>query len=306
MSTINTTNRNYVFPLKDEDLEASNTLLNASFDMIDLDVHNLFTNKANSVDVDLSTTVDSKISSAIQAIDTYGTYIAGDVHTDPTDNTKLILENVMSTPGTYTKITVNAKGQVTFGDSISTSDLTDYSGGDYVLKTDIDDANTAVDKVWSSSKIDTLVNGYVTLTSYTDADVLSKVKNVASTISGYGITDSYTKSEVNNLVSTSEQGIKFSVANIAERDALTAEQNDLCVVQSDRKVYRNEAAVWVFFFDLDGVHTHEFSSLTTLPTTLSGYGITDALLTTDGASGTFVDNGGNTITVVNGQITSLT
>lgn len=42
-------------------------------------------------------------------------------------------------------------------------------------------------------------------------------------------------------------------------------------------------------FSVDG-HTHTFDSLTSKPTTLSGYGITDSLLKRDGSSSIIANN----------------
>ena len=249
MSTTNTPNRNYVFPLKDEDLEASNALLLSSFNAIDSDVQTLFDEKADKANTDTSSEVDQKILDAINALDIYGVY-SGDVYTDTNDHAILYLNAVMSNPGTYTKVTVNSKGLITFGEGINKSDIGDFNEQDFVLKTDIQDSVTATDKVWSSDKINTELQKYVLLTSYTDIDVLNKVKNVdgsgsgldsdlldgqqgtyyldwgnfsnkPTTLSGYGITDAYTKTEV-------------------------------------------DSKTWDFATDITGK-----------PTTLSGYGITD-------------------------------
>ena len=314
MSTVNTTHRNYIWPLKDEDLEASNTIIKSSFDMVDEDIHQLFSEKADVVDTIGEATVDTKISAAVNSIDIYGTY-SGDVVTDITDNKVLNLKDVLTTPGTYTKITVNSKGLVTFGDQAQISDLGGFNIQDYLLNTDIQDSFISNSTLWSSSKIDGKFNNYVLLTNFSDSDILTKIKNVdgigsgldsdqldgqdgsyyldfvnttnkPTTISGYGISDAYTKTEVDaistGIASASSYGIKFSVTDIPARDALTeAVENDLVVVQSNRIVYRMESSVWVLFFGLDEVHTHSFASMTSKPTTITGYGITDAYTKTE-------------------------
>ena len=347
MSTINTQYRNYVFPLKDEDLESSNNLLKITTEAIDTDMNTLFTTKADSADTVSETTVDTKISDAITQYDTnldiYGTYVNGDANTDATESNKLVLKTVMGSPGSYSKVTVNEKGLVVTAGDANKEDIADFTETDYVhiLGTEtvsgdkefsgtvnfsgavnlpgdtsvdpssiFDDTSTnSTSKGWTANKIFTYISGYVPLTTFGDQAILDKVKNVdgagsgldadlldgqqgsyyldwsnlsgvPTTVSGYGITDAYTKGEVDTLVSTSEQGIKFSVADIAARNALVAEANDLCVVQSDRIVYSYDGSNWSSFFALDGIHTHAFSSLSSKPTTISGYGITDAF---DGA-----------------------
>jgi len=135
MSTTITTNRNYTFPLQDEDLESSNLFLKLTTQAIDSDVHTLFTTKADQGTTDTSAEVDTKISTAINdynnQLDIYGTYVNGDVNTDAIDSNKLILKNVV-TAGTHTKITYNAKGLVTGGTNIVKADVTNFVETDYV------------------------------------------------------------------------------------------------------------------------------------------------------------------------------
>lgn len=238
MATHTTQYRNYLFPLKDENLEASNFLLQAITDTIDGDINTLFTEKANIADTDTSGEVDTKISTAITDYDTnldiYGTYANGDVNTDPIEKTKLLLETI-ATAGTYTKLTINEKGLVTGGVLINKADLQDFTESEYVHWSEVDDNTTSTTKLWSSDKTNAMIgavssaqSNYVLLSSYDDSDVLAKVKNVDGTGSGldadlldgqdgsyyldwvnfsntpttlasYGITDAYTKSETEAL-----------------------------------------------------------------------------------------------------------
>jgi len=131
----------------------------------------------------------------------------------------------------------------------------------------------------SLSNLPTLFDGKFSSLSFTP-----------TTISGYGIIDAYTKTEVDSITTTSSYGIKYSVSDAAARDGLSANSDELAVVQSDRIVYKYNGSTWDSFFTLDGVHTHDytslsnlptlfdgkFSSLSSTPTTISGYGITDA------------------------------
>ena len=70
-------------------------------------------------------------------------------------------------------------------------------------------------------------------------------------------------------------GEKYTWADNTARDAQTGMvTNDIGVVTVDRKKYRYNGSSWDFMYDLDG--TYSFASLTSIPTTISGYGITDA------------------------------
>jgi len=254
MSTINTQYRNYVFPLKDEDLESSNNLLRITTEAIDRDINQLFTEKANAEEVYTSDEVDQKVSDAITEydnnLDIYGTYSNGDVNTDPNEKTKLLLTEVMSNPGVWTKVTVDSKGRVTSGANITKSDLTDFTEGDYIHWSERDDNGLGTNIIWSSTKIKNEIDAvsgdmsdYVPLSSYTDEDVLNKVKNedgsgsgldadlldgedgayyldwdnfssLPTTLSGFGITDKVSINSNSALTSGTDINLDLSTSEV--------------------------------------------------------------------------------------------
>jgi len=248
MSTSITPNRNYTHPEKDEDLQASNVFFKNNLFAIDLDIQNLFNDKANAIDVYTRLETDDNISDAItlydQNLDIYGSYTTGDVR----GTTELILNDVLLNPGVATKVTVNAKGLVVGIGTFVEADITDF--GSYMLNSMLDDTATDVSHVLSASKILSLVDGvssdlssYVPLTDYTDNAVLAKLKNVdgdgsgldaelllgqiasyyldysnftntPTTLTGYGITDVVSINSNNVITSAASVDIDFSIAEV--------------------------------------------------------------------------------------------
>jgi hypothetical protein len=87
----------------------------------------------------------------------------------------------------------------------------------------------------------------------------NNVTNTPTTIAGYGITDSYTKSEVD--------GMSWSWSSITGTPTTLAGYGITDAASSS--------------------HTHTFASLTSKPTTLAGYGITDAASSTHDHAGLY-------------------
>ena len=92
-------------------------------------------------------------------------------------------------------------------------------------------------------------------TSLFDGEFAS-LANIPTTISGYGITDAYTKTEIDNNTLSGDTVIPTDFYSKAEVDANTLSANTAL---------------------FDG----EFASLSNIPTTISGYGITDAYTQTE-------------------------
>lgn len=158
-------------------------------------------------------------------------------------------------PGTYTKLTVNSKGIITGGTTLSATDIPNLD--------------------WSK-----LTSGKPT------------------TAGGYGITDVYTKTEIDTkLVSV----YRF-LGNVANYTALSAVSNPVAGdTYNALDTGKNWAWTGTVWDDLGGTvdlssyytktqvdaafavigHTHSFASLTAKPTTIGGYGITDAVLATE-------------------------
>ena len=109
-------------------------------------------------------------------------------------------------------------------------------------------------------------NSVVTLDDYalsTHTHTFASLTSKPTTISGYGITDAYTKKESDGKYATKAT----TLAGYGITDAYTKTESD--------KKYQP-----VGNYSSEG-HTHTFASLTSKPTTLSGYGITDAYTKTE-------------------------
>ena len=109
-------------------------------------------------------------------------------------------------------------------------------------------------------------NSVVTLDNYalsTHTHTFTSLTSKPTTISGYGITDAYTKTETDGKYATKAT----TLSGYGITDAYTKTESD--------KKYQP-----VGNYSSAG-HTHTFASLTSKPTTLSGYGITDAYTKTE-------------------------
>ena len=109
-------------------------------------------------------------------------------------------------------------------------------------------------------------NSVVTLDDYalsTHTHTFASLTSKPTTISGYGITDAYTKKEADGKYATKAT----TLSGYGITDAYTKTESD--------KKYQP-----VGNYSSAG-HTHTFASLTSKPTTLSGYGITDAYTKTE-------------------------
>lgn len=123
-----------------------------------------------------------------------------------------------------------------------------------------------VQSIKVGSKTFSPTNSVVTLDNYalsTHTHTFASLTNKPTTISGYGITDAYTKTETDGKYATKAT----TLAGYGITDAYTKTESD--------KKYQP-----IGNYSSSG-HTHTFASLTSKPTTLSGYGITDAYTKTD-------------------------
>lgn len=191
----------------------------------------------------------------------------GSTSFDGSQNVEMALELATSgvTAGTYSKVTVDAKGRVTAGSNITVEDIGDLSTTLAGIATEV---NTELGKKADKTTVETLtttVNGKA---------------NKATTISGYGITDAYTKTEVDAKVS-SVYKYKGSVVN---ESALPTEGQVAGDVYNLEDTGMNVA--WTgegwdnlgSVVDLTPYLTKEDAGKTyaAKATTLEGYGITDA------------------------------
>jgi hypothetical protein len=188
-----TANRGFIFPLADERLQSSNGLLKDIIVKVDTEIQELYDIKADKADTYTKDDVDGLFGE----FDIYGTYIDGDVNTDtdtsaPEWRRRLLLKEV-ATAGTYTKVTINNKGLVVGAEAtIVKDDISNFHENEYIHWSEKDDNQVSSVKVWSSYKIDAEIDSlrtdvadtYVRLDSYSDSDVLNKIKNVDGAGSG--------------------------------------------------------------------------------------------------------------------------
>jgi len=124
----------------------------------------------------------------------------------------------IATGGTYTKVTINNKGQVTKGESLTASDIPSLTMNkitnagalatkNQVAEIDLDTAlsqkiNTLNDNSHTHANktvLDRITSEKVTKWDQTAVTIENKADK-ANTLAGYGITDAYTKEEVNGMV----------------------------------------------------------------------------------------------------------
>lgn len=190
----------------------------------------------------------------------------GSVAFDGSQNVEMALELANSgvTAGTYTKVTVDAKGRVTTGANITVEDIGDLSDTLATLATKEE------------------LKSYVKTTEMNTA--LEGKADKATTISGYGITDAYTKKEVDAKVAS----VYKYKGSVADESALPTEGQVVGDVYNLEDTGMNVA--WTgegwdklgSVVDLTPYLTKEDAGKTyaAKATTLAGYGITDAYTTT--------------------------
>lgn len=196
------------------------------------------------------------------------TDVTGSVSFDGTANVSIAttLANSGVTAGTYNNVTVNSKGLITSGSSISylTSNQNISITGDASGS-----GNTSITL--------TLANSGATAGTYKSVTVDAKGRVTSgtnpTTLAGYGITDAATSTHTHTFASLTSKPTTLSGYGIT--DAATA------------------------------THTHTFASLTSKPTTLSGYGITDAYTTLQTYTKTEVDTLFSGLTIDWASITSI-
>ena len=209
--------------------------------------------KANSADVYTKAENDTAMASVL---------VDGDTVTAVTDSNKVVTQTELNlkanSADVYTqsqldtalsnKADSSVAGKI--GPSLKVVDETNIDDGkvlaynatsgniEFVIAADpaassIDDDNTALDKTWSSTKIN---------------DGLGTKANSA---------DVYTQSEVDSKVVASAFGIKYSVADTDALNALTGMKADeLAVNNADRNVYKYDGSAWASFYVLDAAHNH--------------------------------------------------
>ncbi len=189
--------------------------------------------------------------------------------------------------------TSSSGGAITIVDAL-TSTATDAAlsaNQGRVLKAlidNIDTSNLDLSAYYTSAETDTLLSGYSkTSHSHTFASLTSK----PTTLSGYGITDAAAKTHSHTMSQISDYGTYVYDATLSRTaNYVLAAPNGSNGKASFRALVAADIPTLTISkisglqTALDGKsatgHTHTFASLTNKPTTLSGYGITDAASST--------------------------
>ena len=177
------------------------------------------------------------------------------------DQVKISINTDFLIEGKNVKLTKNEDGSVLI--DVEISDGTTTSGS----SSDIISTQTAIDLQTVSASLDEHIgNNVIHITSaerehWNSLSGISEVewddvKNTPTTISGYGIADVYSKTEVDNLVENFDEHIQNTIIHVTQED-------------------KN---LWNSF---SGVSEVEWDDVKNTPTTVSGYGITDAYTKTE-------------------------
>ena len=172
------------------------------------------------------------------------------------DQVKISINTDFLIEGKNVKLTKNEDGSVLI--DVEISDGTTTSGP----SSDIISTQTSIDLQTVSASLDEHIgNNVIHITSaerehWNSLSGISEVewddvKNTPTTISGYGIADVYSKTEVDNLVENFDEHIQNTIIHVTQED-------------------KN---LWNSF---SGVSEVEWDDVKNTPTTVSGYGITDA------------------------------
>jgi len=112
------------------------------------------------------------------------------------------------------------------------------------------------------------------LSVYSIAQIDAGFAPIATTLAGYGITDAYTKTETDTQISTAISslidGAPATLDTLNELAEALADDDDFAGTMTTALSGKSDTG-----------HTHTFASLTSKPTTISGYGITDAYTKTE-------------------------
>lgn len=263
MAISNTPNRNYAWPEKDEDLESSNAFLRTTIFAIDTDIHAILTTKANSADVYTKAEVytqaetDAAISSAVTTYNTGLTWTTGDVRGD--SNELNLRTDTMAVPGAYSKVTVNEKGLVTAGSQAAKSDISDFVETDYLH----------LGLVTESAQGDYTFSGTVTFTGPVSLSGDVNV-NAASIF------------DDNSTTSTVKGWTALKLATTFDDYVPLTSFTDAAVFS---KILTQDGTGSGLDADLldgqEGSYYLAWANFTGTPTTIAGYGITDAYTMTE-------------------------
>lgn len=198
-------------------------------------------------------------------------------------------------------IAASSDGKVTFFGKIAGVDTSSFSDGDTLwLDQGVNGALTATEpalgiKIPAAYVINSAANGTI-MARWSRSPGLHDLHDVTLT--------SETNNEIlqYNSSNSSWRNRTFTEADIAAASALTA--LDTAAVKTTTNFGGDVTGTYDDIQVTNDSHTHQFSNITSKPTTLSGYGITDGISTTGGLSSSFLKADGSTDS--NTYVTGLT
>ena len=195
-----------------------------------------------------------------------------------------IVNTVTTTAGAHTVIT-NKTGNVSFNVPTKTSHLTNDSGfltsyteTDPIFTASAAHGITSTDITNWNNKLDSYTETDPTVPAWAKAETkpsytFSEIGSKPTTISGYGITDAYTKTQVDGLVAgvLHYKGTKASVANLPTSDNVTG---DVWHITADGSEYAWDGSAWQELgttIDLSNYVTHGNTGSSTTGVTISDH-----------------------------------
>jgi hypothetical protein len=203
-----------------------------------------------------------------------------------------VLDNEISYLGIASEdITAGSDGKVTFFGKISGVDTSSFSDGDILwLDQGVNGGLTATEpslgiKIPAAYVINAAANGTI-MARWSRSPGLHDLHDVTLT--------SETNNEIlqYNSSNSSWRNRTFTEADIATSTALTA--LDTAAVKTTTQFGGDVTGTYNNLQVTNDSHQHQFSNITSKPTTLSGYGITDGISTTGGSSSNFLKADGST------------
>ena len=165
--------------------------------------------------------------------------------------------------------------------------------GDFIGSVFADDSTVLIDGVGGTINAGALTGALPAidgsaLTGITVSGIaFSAVTGTPTTLSGYGIADAYTQTQVDTAISNATSSIVIPAGSTQSVDVVAA---DSTVLVDSVNGTLNATTLTGALPAIDGSAltgvTTAFSNITSTPTTLAGYGITDALTTGGALTGT--------------------
>jgi len=246
----------------------------------------------------------SALTGALPAID--GSALTG------VSASSIAFSNVTSTPTTIAGYGIaDAYTKTEVDNAISSSVLP--AGSTQSIDVVAQDSTVLVDSVNGTLNATTLTGALPAIDGSSLTGVTTAFSNITSTpttLAGYGITDAYTKAEVDSSIADVTAGhFDFNITGDDSTVRTVAKGDTIQIVGGTGITTASDADGNITITGFDGA----FASLTSKPTTISGYGITDALTAGGALTGSSLEAvavgagvaDGNDLTITGGDATEL-